>query len=144
MEKNSVLFQIKSLEQLIIRDLFMKAIDSEVQVSFTQIRIIDYILENGGVVYQRELEHVFNLRRATISEVLKTMEKNNMIERMVSKEDTRVKEVRLSKKTKELFEKNRKKIIELEEIVTRGISESDLKKFSDVIVKMKENINNAY
>ena len=71
MEKNNVLFQIKSLEQLIIRDLFMKVMKIEIDIrkipSPTQIRIIDYILNNDRKpVYQKDLETVFNLRRANI------------------------------------------------------------------------------
>ena len=41
----------------------------------TQMRIIDYIIQNEDKpIYQKDLESIFNLRRATISEVLITME----------------------------------------------------------------------
>lgn len=145
MEKNNVLFQIKSLEQLIIRDLFMKVMKIEIDIrkipSPTQIRIIDYILNNDRKpVYQKDLETVFNLRRATISEVLKTMEKNNMIVRTVSNYDTRTKEIKLSESTKKVFDNYKVKLLELENIVTKDISDDELNVFSLLIAKMKENI----
>ena len=53
--------------------------------SIAQMQIIKYILKHDGkTIYQRDLEEVFNLRRATISGILKTMEKNNVIIRVWS------------------------------------------------------------
>jgi len=147
MDNKSILIQIKSLEQIIMRDFFMKVMNDNVKMkklpSPTQMRIIDYILQNDKKpVYQKDLERVFNLRRATISEVLKTMERNNIIERCVSEHDNRTKEIKLSKETKNIFDNNKRKFLELESIVTSNISENELKVFINVINKMKYNIQN--
>ena len=147
MDNNSILIQIKSLEQVIMRDFFMKVMNDDVKMkkfpSPTQMRIIDYILQNDKKpVYQKDLERVFNLRRATISEVLKTMEKNNIIERCVSEIDNRTKEIKLSKETKKIFDNNKRKFLELESIITNNISDSELEIFINVINKMKDNIQN--
>lgn len=147
MDNNSILIQIKSLEQVIMRDFFMKVMNDDVKMkkfpSPTQMRIIDYILQNDKMpVYQKDLERVFNLRRATISEVLKTMEKNNIIERCVSEIDNRTKEIKLSKETKKIFDNNKRKFLELESIITNNISDNELEIFINVINKMKDNIQN--
>lgn len=147
MDNNSILIQIKSLEQVIMRDFFMKVMNDDVKMkkfpSPTQMRIIDYILQNDKKpVYQKDLERVFNLRRATISEVLKTMEKNNIIERCVSEIDNRTKEIKLSKETKKIFDNNKRKFLELESIITNNISDNELEIFINVINKMKDNIQN--
>lgn len=147
MDNNSILIQIKSLEQVIMRDFFMKVMNDDVKMkkfpSPTQMRIIDYILQNDKKpVYQKDLERVFNLRRATISEVLQTMEKNNIIERCVSEVDNRTKEIKLSKETKKIFDNNKRKFLELESIITNNISDSELEIFINVINKMKDNIQN--
>lgn len=147
MDSSSILVQIKSLEQVIMRDFFMRVINEDVKMkrfpSPTQMRIVDYILENKDKpIYQKDLESVFNLRRATISEVLKNMEKNNIIERSISNFDSRTKEIKLSKETKKIFCDNKKKFLELEKIITRNISDDELQIFSNVISKMKENIRN--
>ena len=44
--------------------------------------------------------------------------------------------------SEEIFEKGEKKLDELEKIVIKDISKTDLKIFSNVIDKMKENIEN--
>jgi len=147
MEEKNILFQIKSLEQLILRNIFLKKMSKEYDFkkmpSPTQMRIIDYILQNEDkTIYQKDLENIFNLRRATISEVLITMEKNNIIERKTSKYDTRTKEIKLSKETKKLFENCEQKIIELEKEITKNINKKDLETFQKVMSQMKENITN--
>ncbi len=146
MNKISVLFEIKSLESMIARDFFTKILDEEkIKVNIptpTQMRIIDYILKSEKDVEQKDLEKVFNLRRATISGVLQTMEKNNLIIRTTSLIDTRTKVIKLSNQTRSIFEKNKKRMLELEKVITKDISEDELENFINVVNKMKENIKN--
>ena len=48
----------------------------------TQVKIFSYLIENKDRdVFQRDLEEVLNLRRATISNILKKMEANEYIVR---------------------------------------------------------------
>ncbi len=145
MEEKNILFEIKTLEQLIIREVLLKSLDKNLNIkkmpSPTQMRIIDYIIQNEDKpIYQKDLESIFNLRRATISEVLITMEKNGMIERVISKDDSRTKEIKLSDSTKEFFEENKHRILELESIITKDIDKKDIDVFKSVICKMKDNI----
>ena len=109
------------------------------------MRIIEYILENKNRdIYQSELEEVLHLRRATVSGVLQTMEKNLLIERIIDKEDTRKKRIILSKNTKQIFIKNSKKMEELEQIAIKNIDKSDIEIFTKLIKKMKENIEGNF
>ena len=63
----------------------------------TQMQIIEYILNHTSEdIYQRDLEDILNLRRATVSGVLHTMEKNNLIRRVTDNEDTRSKKILVS------------------------------------------------
>ena len=145
MEEKNILFEIKTLEQLIIREVLLKSLDKKLNIkkmpSPTQMRIINYIIQNEDKpIYQKDLESIFNLRRATISEVLITMEKNGMIERVISKNDLRAKEIKLSDSTKEFFEENKHRILELESIITKDIDKKDIDVFKSVICKMKDNI----
>ena len=43
------------------------------------VKIIAYIFNKEGAIYQRDLEKDLNLRRATLSGILNTMEKNNLL-----------------------------------------------------------------
>lgn len=144
MKDFKVLYQIKTLEGLIVRNFFSKVINEDKVHNIptpTQMRILHYILESKkDEVYQNELEKAFNLRRATISGVLQTMEKNNLIIRVASEKDTRTKKIILSESAKEIFDNNMKKLLNIESVITKGISKNELDNFCKIIEKMRKNI----
>ena len=150
MEKR-VLYQIKTLDKLIFRTLMgdvgfdekrIEEIKKNKVITPTQMYIISYILKSPeGEVEQKDLEKVLNLRRATVSGVLHTMEKNDLIVRITNELDTRKKKIRLNSKAEEIFCENRKNFEKLEKIVRRDIEEEDLEVFFRVVEKMKQNIN---
>lgn len=140
MQDDFALYKIKTLDHLLFRELIdERALREGKILTPTQMRVIGYLLKNDDV-YQRDLEAILNLRRATVSGVLQTMEKNNLIERVVSLDDTRVKKIILCDKARDIFVKEEEKVIKLEKKLTEGISEDDLKKFVEVIDKMKSNL----
>ena len=108
-----------------------------------QIKIMHYLIENNDRdIYQRDLEKILNLRRSTISGILKTMEKHNIIIRSDSKIDSRSKKIELSSKTKEIYEKSKKVFDSVDFLLCKNISSNDLNIFFNVISKMKENLEN--
>ena len=90
-------------------------------------------------IYQKNLENVLKLTRATVSGVLQTMEKNSLIERVVDSNDTRGKKIILNKEAEEIFKKNKIKLDKVEEILKKDIDKDSLETFFKVIIKMKEN-----
>lgn len=143
MQSKSVLFEIKSLEQEIVRFIFsdIKLPDSLKMLSPTQMQIIDYILKNQNQnIYQKDLEQVLNLRRATVSGVLCTMEKNNLITRVINENDTRVKKIILNDNLKQNLQKHIKEIMKWENKIIKDISKEDMQIFIKVIKQMKKNI----
>lgn len=145
MENYRVLYDIKSLESLILRtficDMTVQKEKREFFPTPTQVQIIEYIVNAKTDVYQKDLENILNLRRATVSGVLQTMEKNNLIKRISSNIDARAKKILLNDKAKELFLERKNKLEEIEMVVTKDISVSDLEIFSNVLKNMKNNIN---
>lgn len=140
----NVLYEIKSLEKDIVRTfLNNKDIDIPENIfpSPTQFQIIECILESKDQeINQKELESILNLRRATISGVLQTMEKSGLIKRVTNENDIRTKKIILNEKTKEIFERKRKTIENTEKKIIKNISEEDLETFLKVLNIMKENI----
>lgn len=144
MNDNMVLYKIRTFEATILRKMEPKEKDDKVRnhPTISQIRIIDYILKQKDKdIYQKDLETVLNLRRATVSGVLQTMEKNGLIERITSDDDSRVKKIILNSSAKEMFIKGQKRIKEIETISLKGISEEELSIFLNVLNKMRNNIN---
>lgn len=107
-----------------------------------QMRIIQYLIDNNkNDIYQRDLEKVLNLRRSTISGILKTMEKHNIITRSDSKIDARSKKIELSTTSKEFYKKSKSLFKDINNILNKNISEEELNTFYKVINQMKENLN---
>ena len=99
MKEEKILFQIKSLEQKIYQYFLQNhsltcTYQKMSKPTPTQIQIIEYLVRHmNDEVYQKDLEKVFSLKRATISGVLQTMEKNGLISRVVDETDTRKKKI---------------------------------------------------
>ena len=145
MKEDNVLFQIKSLERLLAKKfLWSRDIDEKIEQTMPtpiQIKIIEYILEHEGEeIYQKDLEKIFNIRRATVSGVLQTMEKNDLIQRITDVTDTRTKKIILNEKAKQILQKCKIKMDELSKNITEGISEEELENFIKIIQKMKQNL----
>lgn len=142
MKEYRLLYQIKALEKLIGRLFVCNDINSKVvPPTPTQMQIMEYILEHPNEnIYQKDLEDILNLRRATVSGVLQTMEKNNLIERIIDTNDSRVKKIILNPETKKIFEAHEEKMEEIEKNIINDISEEEIFQFLSVIKKMQNNL----
>ena len=143
MEEHELLYELKDLQKNIVFFLTKDKCNCEIQTppTPTQIRIIDYILNcDKKEIYQKDLEKNLNLTRATLSGVLKTMEKNNIIKRKISNNDARSKTIVLNDSFENLFIKSQKKLKEAEFILTKNINKNELTVFKNTLKKMKYNL----
>ena len=69
------------------------------------------------------------------------MEKNGLIERTTSNDDSRTKKIILNSSAKEMFLKGEERIKMMEEKSLKGISKEELSIFLNVLDKMRNNIN---
>lgn len=146
MKEDSILYEVKQLEKVIFRNIScVQNFNNKVNIiPSTQMQIIAYMLNNiDKDIYQKDLENILHLRRATVSGVLKTMEKNELIDRIKNEDDIRGKKIILNDKAKNIFKEGKKKIKELEKIAVRDISKEDMNVFLSVINKMKSNIEES-
>lgn len=144
MEDKNIFNSIKELEKGIVRKIMSETSHDEMfsKPSIAQMQIIKYILKHDGkTIYQRDLEEVFNLRRATISGILKTMEKNNVIIRVCDPNDARGKIAILSDDAKKFFKEKETLFKKIETVLKKDISKEELETFYKVILKMRDNIN---
>lgn len=133
--ERKILYELKSVNCEIIN----KINKTTMPLGVTQIKIVDYLIKHP-VTYQKDLEKNLNLTRATISCVLKTMEKNKLIERSSNELDARSKEVVLNNKVRENLENNIEEIKKLEHKLIKNIDPNELDIFFKVLDKIKENI----
>lgn len=143
MEKKRAIYQIKDLNHSIVRYCCEIGASKENMPTPAQMQILHYISsQKGKKVYQRDLAVALSLRRATLSEILKTMERNKLISRVPDKNDTRIKEIIISEKAKEKFNIVKSTLNQAEKTVTKNIDPKDLNTFFLVISKMEENLKN--
>ena len=90
-------------------------------------------------VYQKDIELEFNLRRASASETLAKLESMDLIERISSEKDKRIKKIQITEKGKAYVKQVHLNIQNMEEILKMNLSEEELTMFYQVIEKMIEN-----
>lgn len=143
--KTGICCQMKDLEISVVRLLHNSSNSNLRPPTITQARIIDYILSHKNQkVYQKDLEKALNIRRATVSEVLNTMEKKGIIVRYKNPNDTRCNQICLKELGKDMQQDFQKNIQNIEKILTENISEEELETFSLTLKKMQENLKNKY
>lgn len=138
MEK--AIYQIKNLNHTIMRYCSKNKDIKENLPTPAQMQILHFIGSKNEKVYQRDIAKALGLRRATLSEILKTMERNELISKVADKDDTRIKEIILSKKAKQKFISAKKSLEKTEETIIQDIDSKDLEIFFKVIKKMKNNL----
>lgn len=93
--------------------------------------------ENLGA---KELQEIFCLSKATISETLGGLENKGFIKVETSKEDKRRKDIVLTEKAKDYVVYGHDKFMKMEDDIAKGIDEEDLKTFRKVAKQMRRNV----
>lgn len=139
---DEILYEIKEIDMLILRKVLnMSKNNNYSTFSPVQGRIVKYLLDNKDKkVFQRDLEKILGVRRSTISGILQTMEKNNIIKRLAVEEDARIKEIVITDDAKKENKRIQEKFIEIENIISKNISKSDLEIFLKVARQIKKNL----
>lgn len=115
---------------------------SEYEITGKQVSILLYIYEESKKkdVYAKDIEVAFDMRRASVTGILQLMEKNGIIKREENNQDARLKKLILTTKAKEVRNKLKKEIIQVEKILTKDISKKDLETFITIMQKMSFNL----
>ncbi|WP_054942555.1 transcriptional regulator, SarA/Rot family [Paenibacillus ihuae] len=128
----------------IIRDIGMKIRGmantrlSELGLNTQQGQMMGYIFENQdkGVI-QKDLADHFNRTGATITSMLQGLEKKGYIKREIPKENERQKRIYLLKKGSDLVEEFDEIFMEVENSITRGLTEEESETFMKLLIKVK-------
>lgn len=141
--EDKILYNINLLHRLVVRELVHnheKFINP--QFGPSQMIIIDYLMQHKNEeVYQKDLEMILSLRRATVSGILQTMEKNGLIERNICNNDVRCKTITLKNSARETFEHKMEKFLNVENILKNGLNEEEISEFCHIISIMQDNIS---
>ncbi len=139
MKERKILFEIKMLDNMIDRKICGSV--EKNNLTHTQARVLKFLYDNQDrKVYQTTLEKEVDVRRSTISGVLDTMEKNNLIIRKNSSDDARKKEIALTLVSLNKHKEIAQKIANFERDLLRGITKEEVDIFIEVIDKLKGNL----
>ena len=142
--KPNIIEEIKKLEVKIAKKLFKEAKHQEIKrpPSPLQAKILKYLLAHKEeVICQKDLESNLSVSKATISEVLLTMEKNKIIQRVSIPSDARAKRIILTNTSLERFQELEKNFNGINEKLIRGLSNEELAHFLNILNKMQKNMN---
>lgn len=129
---------IHTLSNQMKRSNASEDIGDEGELTAIQRHVLKYILLTTlrGDVYPKDVEEEFQIRKSTVTGILKLMEKNGFIRRVSDKKDARYKRLVPTPKAEALRPYILKHIHETEDRLTRGISGEDLEVCKKVMCRM--------
>lgn len=98
------------------------------------------VLARGDGITQLDIANATHLKAPTVSITLKQMEKEKLVSRVTDEVDMRRTRVYLLDKGRELDNRLREKIKELEEVMLRGIDKEEERKLLSCLGKIRDNI----
>ena len=140
MMEEDVVLELKKIANLMKRTIDQKI---NIKVTNTQCMILNFIYDNnnrGRVVYQKDIEDFFEIRRSSVCEILNGLEKNGLIKRCSCDSDLRIKEIKLEKEAIDLVFEFREFFDSLKQKIIQSISKPELETFCLVLKKMRENL----
>lgn len=144
--RDDIGFAVRRLSNLIKRDVE----NSRTKLGLDPVKgvngwAIAYFYENREKdIFQKDFEEKFSIRGSTASKILKTMEQKGYIERISVESDARLKKIVLTEKAVDIHKKITKEIENRERRLRKGISDSELKIFYEVMQKLSANMENDY
>lgn len=97
----------------------------------------------GKDTFQKDIEAEFSINRSTTSEMLKLMCKNGMISRVPVDYDARLKKIVLTEKSLKFNHELSRKMNELDKILIKGLTESEVETFLKLCDKLIDNLNES-
>ena len=143
--ENTVGFRVRTLSVAIKRAVEAgKAKHQTEKCTGTHGWVIGYLYDNRDKnVYQRDIEKQFSVSRPTMTEILKLMEKNGLVERVRDDSDARLKKIKLTPLALEIHERHEINIEAFENKLREGITDNEMNIFFSVMEKIEANVNKA-
>ncbi len=136
--------EIRCLSNLIKRRIDSDPIFSEQnKVTGTHGYILGFLCRKNDaneIVYQKDLEQAFSIRRSTATEVLNTMETNGLIIRESSTTDKRLKKLTVTEKGKQTHKLIVSRLNAVDEELLSVLTNDEFETFKATIDKLKNNL----
>ena len=143
MESTRIGLELHSLNNLIRRYFDFASHKKEIEtVTGNNGWIIGFLAKNAEKdIYQKDLENHFTITRSTASKVLRLMEQKGLVQRQSVAHDARLKKIVLTQKAYKLEGLMSEDRDRMEQILTMGFEEEEIKTLNAYIQRMKKNIS---
>ncbi len=112
-----------------------------VNTSHSQVKVLRFLIKHQNEpITQKEIEQHLGLSKATVSGILKTMEKHELVIRQVHNDDTRLKTVQITTKAIACYQQASAYFKTLEEQLCAGIEQEKLNQFKETLYQMSLNL----
>ena len=91
-------------------------------------------------VFQKDLEAAFSVSGATVTNILKVMEKEGLIERIPMEKDARLKKLEMTEKGQKFETAAHENLLRLEDGMKKGFTEEELTIFREYLDRLAQNI----
>lgn len=134
--------EVKILGSLIDREIRAKvAVDNLDKMTNMHGHIIGFLRYNSDrEIFQRDIEKRFMISGASVSEILKLMEKNGLIERKPVERDGRLKKIVLTDKAIAMHDEVQESIDSVEREIDGLITEEERAEFDRIAMKLIEKL----
>lgn len=131
-----------------IMNHMIRKIDHKVSqdgLTTVQGRVIGYLAKKervGEVVFQRDVEEEFHIRRSSVTSIIQGLEKNGYITRESVAQDARLKKIILTDKGRKINQSVRETILSEEEKILQVLTSEEKEQFFYLIQKLEKGLSN--
>ncbi|MBE5917387.1 MAG: MarR family transcriptional regulator [Pseudobutyrivibrio ruminis] len=104
--------------------------------------LIGYLVRQKEPIYQKDLEKVFHFPKSTLADIIQILEKDGLIKKVPVDGDGRKKQIIVTEKGHIFNEKTEAQIMEVEDFITKDITDEEIEMVVKVLNKMQENARN--
>ena len=113
-----------------------------IELTRPQLVLLIILMKNDDQP-QNSLAFLTNRDKASLARLIDTMEKKNLVERLIDKNDKRVKHVRLTENGRKTLIKAIPVLEDVNHAIQRGIPKADIETAIEVLKKIVTNIKSA-
>ncbi len=134
--------EIKNFNNVISRNIMnLKTLSYVQEITGSNGYILQYLVDHETqCITQKDIEATLGITRSTASTVLSRMEKKGLISRNILESDSRIKEVKITQKGKDIAFQIATEVADFERNILKGFKKEEVLLFLNFIKRMKENI----
>ncbi len=102
--------------------------------------LLAYFVRQTKPIFQSELENIFHLPKSTLADMIQLLEKEELIKKVPFEEDGRKKQIVVTEKGREINLITEAQIMEVEDFMTKNISDEEIEMVVTVLEKMQQNV----